>query len=568
MKRVVCAILLLVAPSCAPDLNSSLPADFAALVPADAIAVVQLRSARELADQIESVRARVAKDAPRQSADDLLTEMLQNFVPQEDLKRLDLGRPMGLAVSLGSSVMEPILTLILPTSNPQELATGLEISAAGMSTAISGNYLALRMGKGKSEPGGTAPLMTDFPSGLLSARTDLGRLIAAYRPMIDMGLSQGEALMSEGAAQDPSMPLELTSIFSWYLEMIRDMLDSADRLDLSLDLAGPELNFSLRLTHRAGSSMAKIGRAERTDYAALAGHLDPKAGACAIMNYEQATTFVKFGQVYDNMLDLMREQSEVPPELVAGFETYLRGLREVMPAIGSEVAVSYDFVADGIQLTADIAAKDPTGLAKRVSELMRDPSLAAIGFEAGPEARGTMAGRTAITWNQKLNFTNMLRLLAPISSSDDLAENQLEAIGATLMGTGGLEVALLPGESRLGIMLGGNAAWRESMAPRLTSGGKIDPSLQRAIEPLAGANPGMIMFMDLREVLGWFARISKVAGEEDPAAEDLARALSSMGDQAMNASFYGGAQGADWIAGFSLDVEGLVRLVDLVESED
>lgn len=560
MKTVASALSIL-ALACSPEPAAvGLPEDFAALVPADATLLVQIRSIAEIAEEAESFRASAALDEEPVNARELLTTLLEPVGYESYAGSILLHQPIGLSMSLGDSAFEPTLTLIVPVKDPQQLMEQLARSEDGISTRASGSYVAISMGDAAAGASGAAsPLLTDFPPGMFSMRADLGALIRAFRPFIDMGLEQFMPLMQEAMEEDPMPMGDPAELMNWYLKWIRDGLDSAERLEVALDVQEPDVTFELRLLNREGSPLALIARPERIDFAALAGKIDPDSAMQFLLSYELAGQFQQFTGIYDGMLEGLNQQAGIPPEVVAAFGAYLGSMKEILPMLGRDMAGSYGFGPDGVRIAVTVQAADPAGVAERAAALLRGPELTAVGLVAGPETRSEMAGRPSISWTQTMDFSRIQSLAAAAGTDNFLDPDQFDELSALLLGQGGMQIALMPGTGEVAVLAGGDPAWRAEMARRLTAGGKPDPELMKALAPLEGANPFMFASVDIAPLFRFVGSLAKAVGATD---DDLQEISQLMGDgSSLRLSYYGGVQGPEMVLGARFDLAGFARLI-------
>lgn len=551
MKAIASAFLLLAA--CAPEpAGAGLPADFAALVPADAVAVVHLRSFDELLREINALARAADPSATPVAASDLLAMPLMLAGHPDLAQELLLDQPLGLAYGMGSAATRPVITIIAAVRQPQKLGAELAEVSPESSVAIAGQFVALRIGEGKASAAGGSPLLADFPRGLLGVRADLGRILQAFRPLIDIGLVEAEDAMKAGAFQDPEMPIDMTEVMNWYLQLFRQMMDSAERMDLELDLAGGVFSMRAQILNREGSAMAQHGRKERVDFEALAGRLDPAAALQAVGSYDQGAMMMQFKDLYRGMIDVVAASEELPQELKDAFRAYIEGALELVPMVGRETAISFDYSAGGIRVAADLEAQDPGALAAAIRELLEDPALSGMGMKAGAETAGILAGQPSITWHQSFDFAQMLRVMGV---ADESPPGLAEAFAQ------GIDVVLMPGEKTLRIVAGGDGVWRDSAARRLVEGGSAGPEIARGLEPLAGANPGQYVRMDLKPLMAMVASIGAAGGEPDPGLEELRSALAALGDQQLAFDFHWGVKQRAMFAGGSMDLRAIAKLM-------
>src|SRR5688500_11108813 len=117
MRCLLATCLVLVPLRFAPAQESALPPDMVQLIPADSIALVQLRSANELARHVQAVQSRVSPGGDAFEAEMLLAMMLGSVEFPGDVTKLDLGKPLAIALTFSLEGPEPVPTFILPSTD-------------------------------------------------------------------------------------------------------------------------------------------------------------------------------------------------------------------------------------------------------------------------------------------------------------------------------------------------------------------------------------------------------------------------------------------------------------------
>lgn len=550
--RLLFAVLILAAAGCAKSAApSGLPPDFASLVPADAAAVVHLRSLDELLVELNVVAKAADPSAQAMTAPDLLGMPLALIGQPELAKELLLDQPLGLAYGMGSAATRPVITIIVAARQPEELGAKFA-NMPDSSVAISGQFVALRIGEGRASTAGGSPLLEDFPAGLFALRADLGAILKTFRPLIDIGLVEVEDALRSGADQDPEMPVDPAEMIEWYLKLARDLMDSAERMDLAMDLAGGVFALRTEILHREGSPMASVGLKESVDYRALAGRLDPEAAIHVVGSFDQGRMMEQFQDFYRAMIDAVAQDESLPPEAKEAFRVYIEGMLDVVPMMGRETALCAGYEAGKLRVAGEIEAQDPAAVAERLLELLQDPALAAMGMKATAETAGKLAGQPSINWRQSLDFAQMVRVMGLV---DEIPPGMAERFAQ------GMDVVLMPAEERLRVVAGGDAAWREAAAQRLVAGGSASAELARGLEPLAGANPAQYMRMDMKPVMALFVDVGRASGDQDLEMEKLSAALAALGEQPLVFDFYWGVKKRAMVAGFGMDLRGFAQMM-------
>jgi len=219
----------------------------AALVPADAVAVVRVRSlasfARLQSKLLHVFDARLVHDARRGLAD-------RTGVPAA---QIDEELPLAVGVSLQAAAPAPHVTWILPVHDPRVAA---EDWHAGKATRS--RYVAL------SADGSFAPgegRLSAPRGGEVTLRLDLATLVASTRSSLDMtlGLLQGAAVPFVRRSF-PGVDAERRT--AELFRFLADALDSAESLDVVVSEERGTLRIDTTFRAMGGSPLAKSpGRA-------------------------------------------------------------------------------------------------------------------------------------------------------------------------------------------------------------------------------------------------------------------------------------------------------------------
>jgi general secretion pathway protein G len=544
--------------------DSGSPADFAGAVPTDAFALVRLRSARELTQRIEEVRVKGAISEQALDEQALLRIILDDVKIKCDAALIDATRPIGLAFSFAMNSPEPVPTIILPATDAKALTDSLVSGDTQVSAQPSGSYVALSMRAATARGDKPSRVARGDPAGILTARVDLAAIVTKFRPVIDMGLDQLEQMADSGRMKSTNQPFDMSEMVEMYAEFGRDAVDSVDLLDASLDMIGPELSLSLSLSNREGSALAKFAYPEKVDYRALATKIDPGSVLQFIWSYDQAAWFTRMMPVYENAFTAMEKAGTLPAEFTAGFQAYLKHLKELVPKYGRTAAGSFDLDQAGMRMSVSYATPDPRGLLQSVLSMTSDPALAALGLATGAPTEIELAGVKATSFSANFDIRKMLKLLLPPVNAAAASEREadtFEQILAGVFGKDGARVALLAGADRLGVLFGGDDTWRSNAARRLSSGGDASPGLLRAVDSISGSNPAMLVRADLGRGLAGVATWMPTIQADAAAIEQVTEVWRRLGSAPIPACMYWGVHGSTWKLGASIDYEGLLRMI-------
>ena len=251
------------------------PTDYSALIPTGTIALVQVRSATELADELELFRKSASPDSDPTHAEDLVMAWLSRLDVPVRVKELDLQRPMALAVGLNPRSPEPILTLILPARNPERLAADAQERDANVVARAGKGFAAITTGGDPEFGPGPEDRVTAVPLGAFSARVDLAAVLKVYQPLVEMGLNAFETQLKESSAPPDGNGFDPSMMFEPMIAGIRAAVRSADVLDGALDSQDGTWSLTAGFTTRPGSPLHDVGRGGPADWPGLAARLDP-----------------------------------------------------------------------------------------------------------------------------------------------------------------------------------------------------------------------------------------------------------------------------------------------------
>ncbi|MCC6407963.1 MAG: hypothetical protein IT453_12435, partial [Planctomycetes bacterium] len=265
--------------------GAGLPADFAKLVPEDAVVLVELRSADEFAREAEGYRARTSPENDPVTGASALAYFARRLDVPGDPAALDPGLPIGFTLRVAGGELVP--TFIVPTRDPAAWTQSTEGSAETLSFATSGKYVACTLGELPPPAATPSRLAAAWPPTLFAVRVDASRWIAAYKLQIDALLGQLEQMIEAGAFESEEVPFDMTEMLDQYLQLAQDLVASADVVELSGDAQSGEYVLAGSLSNKPGSPFTKYAHAERVDYSALARQVERGAAIQIVGSYDQ-----------------------------------------------------------------------------------------------------------------------------------------------------------------------------------------------------------------------------------------------------------------------------------------
>jgi hypothetical protein len=541
--------------------QTGVDADFARLVPADAVLVVRLTSVEELLPAVERMRAALAPAAKSWTPHDLLAAL---DIPAS-ASLIDPKAPLGFALAVSPERRVATPAFILGSPDPEALVASLgppwreraKVAGGYVGVALAGNY---------ATGEGAAALLEGLPSGLLVARVDIQGLIEAYRPLIDLGLMQGESMLA--TPQGPG-PLDVRNFMQSLFELALDFLDSAMRLDVALDVRGSRAKLAASLLTREGSALACWGRSEDVDFEFLARRLDPDAAIQFLSTFNTSGYASQVLDVYRAILDFGLASGKVTARLHEAGAAALEVLKEVQGDLGPTALSSFDIGNTGVRGSFQYASPSPQVLVERLDGLFRLPALDRVGILPGQAQPVEIAGVKVLRRVASFDldaFANALpeaarppeeQLLEVQECLDRLLPQGLQiALGATKPASGGASGWAV-------CVAGGDEAYLRTTLERLSSTSATpDPGFAPALAALKGANPGAIFRYDIPRVLAGMEWATAALHPQEQGL-NLAERLKGM---SCRLTGWAGIDGRLWKAGLSVDLDDLARFARAMAS--
>jgi hypothetical protein len=521
---------------------------FAALVPADAFAVLRFDSLDEL-DRAITALGRVANQPLPLDAAALFAGPLECPGPIEDVDRR---LPIGIALSIPPGALEPATTFLLPVADAKAYLTRLPRSTRKWAGERMGGYLALSQLDGYAAPALPSTLTARLPEGLVVARVDVQQLLRSFGPLVDAMMQEVRGELAREMRSDPMAALMLGGL----PERFEELLDAVQRIDVvgSLDGARAELSLEVAL-----DPLSALGRpAVHSDAfdVALAERLPERAMVRALANVDLAG----IAGFYRDMFAAFGDDDitkQMPPETRASFQAVTAAVGrvdELMPLLGRSCGVAYDFTSDGIMGCAFVSSPEPRRLADTygsvISDLMLLLEQEARGFSVSDPIERLLGGVAFTESRFRVDPSRM----GPKGLPPGRAKEMQDVFDA-IYGKDGTKLSM--GVAGDLMVLGANAD--DATLLRAAGVARESTGTDALLARMTGASAGMWVQLDVARMTGFFARMS---GESVSADADDA-ALEDLGFQVTS---WGGVRDSNWFGGLSLDFEVLSRFVALVQS--
>ena len=537
-----------------PRRTFDVPEDMAALVPANVFAYVQIESA----DAIE----RIARDAQAAfgRTDAVPVRALAQLASVAGLAvddaALDAARPIGIAFTLLPGELVPLPTLVLPLA--EGAPDALEV-AQGFRELRSGGYVGLSKVPDYALAERAPAFLAGLTAGQFSARVDLAEVIAAYRLMIDSGLTHAEALAAQQVQAEPSS-LDIEAALEFYFECLRAFLDSAERWDIGLQVAGTAWDVDGEFTAREGSAMADFPSGESTSLIALAGALDPEASMIMLVGASWKDVFARYE---DSIAGLW----ELYPESFQGLlEEQMSAWKQMLPLIGDATVASGGFGPDGMRFSYVVESEQPQTFVDEYRSAVLEMDFSASGIELGDISTRELAGVECLEY--RMVFGDEFLTLMSAGQTDAGALEEARRMSDALYGKDGMFVRFFADAGHVVMTLGGDEAYVAETRAKLrasasASAADLPAGIARALARVGRDNPVWVGHMDLARI---FAELWETIRNRPDAMRPAS--LAAFDDVAVPVTFYGSIAGRSWRWGGFADVAPLGELLEAIEATD
>lgn len=511
----------------------TLPADLVALIPGDASALFYVASIDDLEEAVEELVLTIAPDmALMVDADRLLLEASPDGF---DIDLIDRSRPMALALGPIRPMMkeDPLVCLMVPSTNPAELAAAMPFPPEMNATRLSGGYMGISPERAYPEILSVSDLPARLPEGLMSGTIDLEPIISSASPAIEMfgGMAVGQALAEierDGEMPPAIKPLAAAAVEGAF-ETILDGLDSLTVLDMAMDLEGARFEAGYSIRFAEGSMLAGLSNVEGAHLSDLVHLLDPDADFTMAMGMDLGG-MVRWARPFvDQILDAVEVPEAFPGDDGGPFQSP-RHLMDVARETLGHGMDAMTWLGDGFAMSTYLGEKDhaalwmhgvnATNLASSLEALFAAELPGLVGLSLEQSRLGEATTQLA------------LRLDASVLAKNfELSAEEAEEVRAGFAQAFGDAVRLSltsVGDSTLVFMGGEPADIKAALTQAAYRPGTLDPALAQLGRELGDAHPFGAYRLNLGPVVAEMIDFAVAYGDEDvpPGLAEAVRALS------------------------------------------
>lgn len=543
MPRLLVALALLLAPRIA---QAEPQADDAArIVPAEAAVLVRLESARALDELVHAFAPITGADAARFELQVWLDSLASDEQAPDARPRLDPERPLYFALTLDPAG-GPSWTVAAPVVNGQPFQ--LHATFGASTSQVVGSYAALTSRPVFEASTAASALFAGLHPGLVSVRIDLAKLIATFRPLIEMGLAQAEGALDQLPAGD--MPFDVQPLLEVYLEGARALLDSARTLDLALERRGERLTLAGTFTEEA----ERLGEVAQADVGPLLGLLDPASPVQFAFNGKWTDSLVLVEDFVDAAFQVY------PEPLRTDMQRLFAQQRALDPLLAPGAVASFDLGPAGMRAGYFLRTREPEQLMSALEALMRTLDHEGGLVRIGAAERLLVDGLEARVLPAEIRYEALQSLLTQASPDGAVGEpeklHELQKLREGLQAIYGerMRMALAARGDLVAVCVAPNDSELRAALARLAAPALPDARLVALAERIEPGALGLAYQLDFGRFAGRLADAMQVLVPEALLFPDLDASLG----------FFGSLRGGTWSGGMTLSLAELAEFARAV----
>lgn len=518
--RFVPAFALLSAA--AAHANTVVASDVAKLVPEGTVIYLEIPSLERLDAAVHKV---MTTFAPEQADGFDIDMILGELDIPGSAQEIDHKKPLAFCLVLPAQPgAQPMPTILVPAVSAESYAKSVAESGVAMQAVVAGSYVVVS--SAPSTPAATPPAIAlGLPGGELACRIDMKRLVAHFRPLIDMGLAQAGPLMAAGAAQTaPGM--DLAPMMDTYVSGLRSFLDSGETLDLALQLDGDRFEFATNFTAMENSALAQFGSKEKTDMRDLARFVDTSAPVSVVIGMDQAAMLKHFTPMIRAAINMYPEASR------AGLQKAMEGWDELAAQTGAGFCVNADFTPAGMRQVMYMRPRDAAKLLETYKTMMTAMPGCTLDEMKTSDVDGVPVTRSRL-------HVDPQAFVIPGSPTET------SAMVEQMYGKDGLALAYATKSGVTALVIGGDDAFLKSSLGRISTATQAPASLTRSLEQVGGLNPTFVLHYDFGQLAKSFAGLMPIGAPGMP---------SEIPDFDAKLLISGGVDGRTWKMATSTDL--------------
>lgn len=503
------AIGSVAAPSVFAAGNFELPLDLQSLLPEQIAAVVAISSTNEFADQYEELLTAMNEDEEisREDVFELFDHVADNFTTY-----VNLDRPLVMAVGLPDMMGggDPPFTIILPVREGIEEVAELSEDDEFAKSVFEGEYLALSTDPAYTPSQITPSLVEHLPAGVLSGTLDLESVILNFRPFVEMGLA-GIPTRPEGAPTDsiPGFSIEEATALA---ETVRKVMDSATRLDLSLDRDRDLVTWHTGLGVKPGSALDPGPQPDFERALALTAALPEDQDFLQVLALDQTRMFTHFQDYY--LIMMKNSLGGMSDDQADRYGAWVEKFIASMELWAQPMAAALHMEENSMAVVAVMESDDAEAAVAELSEILTGMNELGIGYALTRRDDEKVAGADFHVWDVDIDLAQFEAVMPhhegpAMTGTARMQAEQVVSILRKVMP----RIYVGNKDGRVFMASDGDP---EALARTVKRAGKRSQPVHAVADIAAKAGPGcqQIVTGDLLAILNWVTELMEELDEE------------------------------------------------------
>ena len=513
---------------------ADVPADFAALLPADLSVVVMTRPIAELEGIALDMASKIMPEMAEMVNADAMLQMAGI-----DPAMIDHTKPLCFALGPISMDGEPQAYALIPTKDGEALRD-LFAGMSGMPPEMvqlrtSGSYVGMTMGAIYPEAGKSRILGT-VPAGLIGLSVDVESILDTFGPLIQMGMQMARMQLDTEMPQD--MPMDVGAMLDSYFGLAEGAMDSMEEFRMSIDITDSRLDIRETFVVSEGSPMSNLASDKPSNLSKL----------LPLMRDDSISIVVgaNMGEMMTKMAPFMDTMTGIyPAEMGEGLTASMAAFQDIYAKLGDGFVASGDFTDAGIEMSMFFDGTEFEGLLAAYKAALEQPFWGQLGMKY-LETKTGKSGDVNLT--RFIFEFDMEAMMA--SMGEELPESDLMDLQAMMVAMYGENLTITLAESGgIGAMVvgGGDDLMTEALG-RIAAGGSAPRDFALLADLAARSNPFMSYSLDFGDILASVMPLVSNAMGAPPFPMDAIEGLT------LPLNFYFGASKTEWTGGMMVDL--------------
>jgi len=345
---------------------------------------------------------------------------------------------------------------------------------------------------------------------------------------MQLGMAQAMAANALQAGAPGSNPASM----AWLFGSLKDLVDSAETLEVVADTRSSVLDIDLAYTAKTGSALDKAE--EKSTLGELATHLPADFPLVLLFTLDLAGVMDLFDSVGQGL----------PEEARAEFKARMAAAKAIVHGLGPEWVGGVDVSGRGFRMVCAGRAQDAGAYVQRYVDLVGAKTFRDAGVVATPEGKRTVGSATVHRLRLKLDAQKYAK-------AHGARAGEAASFFTNAFGQEGAVVDLAAAGDRIIVTVDRDGA----LCEQVLSDDGVPADVERALGRVPG-ELGFLVHLDVRGLLRGLVEYRRAAGRTAPEVPE---------GGPVPITVYGSRSGCVYQAGLSVELEQTGILVDLMK---